>query len=64
MQLRYVTLPWLVELKLKEASNIMGYIGAKLTKLMLKHFVGEPMVKLTYLTTEGSNQTKVAKGSS
>jgi hypothetical protein len=65
MYLRTVTFPWLVELKLKDFSHLMGYIGAKLAKVLLRHFVGEPMIELsfnnpeqTYAVARGSTQIR------
>lgn len=51
LYIRVVTLPWLTELKLKDYSHLMGFIGAKLVKLLLKHFVGQNLIELSTLAT-------------
>jgi hypothetical protein len=45
LYLKNVTLPWLSEMKLKD-SRIMGFLGAKLCKLMMEHFVGQDLIEL------------------
>jgi hypothetical protein len=46
LYIRKITLPWIAELKLKDCSQLLGYVGSKLTKLFLRHFCGEDTLKL------------------
>ena len=46
LYIRNTTLPWINDLKLKECSHLLGYVGAKLTKLLLKHFCSEDILSL------------------